>query len=68
MSAFCACFYYFTGFETYATMGSNVHEPAKNIGKGILIVSCASTLFYLIVIIIFLAALPYVNQNVTTAT
>ena len=34
LSAFCACFYYFTGFEAFASAGSTVKEPEKNVSKG----------------------------------
>ncbi|WP_342269190.1 amino acid permease [Spiroplasma endosymbiont of Aspidapion aeneum] len=56
-TAFTSSFFFFLGFETYATMGQNVVNPEKNIGKSVIIVMVLSTAFYIIVTIIFLGAL-----------
>jgi amino acid transporter len=66
LGAFCACFYYFTGFEAFASAGSTVKEPEKNIGKGIMIVMFASTLFYILITFLFMMAQSEFIQNINT--
>lgn len=66
LSAFCACFYYFTGFESFASAGSTVKEPEKNVSKGIIIVMIFSVSFYVLIIIIFMLAQSKFMQNINT--
>ncbi|MDR1234590.1 MAG: APC family permease [Mycoplasmataceae bacterium] len=66
LSAFCACFYYFTGFEAFASAGSTVREPEKNISKGIVIVMISSVIFYILMITIFMLAQKSFTQNINT--
>ncbi|GHU47938.1 hypothetical protein FACS1894218_3520 [Bacilli bacterium] len=71
LTAFCTCFYYFTGFESFATSAATIKEPEKNMGKGIMIVIITATLFYLLESIIFMMALSPANgggisQNMST--
>jgi len=54
--AFTACFFFFLGFETYATIGKNVRNPQKNISLSIVIVMALSTLFYVLVTILMIGA------------
>lgn len=66
-NAFCACFYFFTGFEVYAASGATVQEPEKNIGKGIIIVMFAATIFYLAITVIFFFASSSMPKNVNVS-
>lgn len=56
-TAFTSCFFFFMGFETYATMGNNVENPEKNIGRSVLWTMFLATVFYVIVTILFLGAI-----------
>lgn len=66
LSAFCACFYYFTGFEMFASSGATVQEPEKNISKGILFVMVSSCVFYIVTTFIFMMAVSEFDQNIVT--
>lgn len=61
--AFTACFFFFLGFETYATIGKNVKNPQKNIGRSIIIVMVLSTLFYVTVIALMIGAISTGFEN-----
>lgn len=66
--AFTACFYYFTGFEVFATAGENLEEPEKNLSKGIIWVVVLSGLFYTGLTTIYMLAVAQGNttQNINT--
>ncbi len=49
--------YFFVGFETYATIGKNLKNPQKNLGKAIMTILALVTIFYLVVTFIFIGAL-----------
>jgi amino acid transporter len=66
LSAFCACFYYFTGFESFASAGSTVKEPEKNVSKGIMTVILCSVAFYILMIVIFMLGQSKFMQNINT--
>lgn len=57
ISSFNSCFYFFAGFEIFATAGNNVKDPEKNIGRGVTIIMLVSTIFYVVVLLIFFAAI-----------
>lgn len=67
-SAFSACFYYFTGFEVFATAGENLEEPEKNLSKGIIWVIVLSGVFYVGLTTIYLLAVGpgSLTQNINT--
>ncbi len=46
---FVTFFFFFLGFETYATITHNVKNPKKTIGKSIILVLLLSTIFYLLI-------------------
>jgi amino acid transporter len=55
--AFISCFFFFLGFETYATIGKNIKNPQKNIGLSIIIVMIMTTLFYVFITAIMIGAI-----------
>jgi amino acid transporter len=64
VKAFTSCFFFFAGFETFATAGKNIENPDKNLGRGILIIMLISTVFYVLITLLFLSAVnPYVNAD-----
>ncbi|WP_338970414.1 APC family permease [Spiroplasma endosymbiont of Labia minor] len=63
IKAFNSCFFFFAGFETYATAGKNIYQPEKNIGKGIIWVIIISTITYVVCLLIFFAAINSFAQN-----
>jgi|GEM_PF-818392 len=63
MNTFTSCFFFFAGFEIFATAGKNINNPEKNIGKGITLIILISTIFYIIVSIIFFLAYSTFVQN-----
>ena len=56
-TAFTSCFFFFLGFETYATIGKNVKNPERNIGRSIIWTMLLSTIFYVVVTILMLGAI-----------
>jgi amino acid transporter len=58
ISSFNSCFYFFAGFEIFSTAGHNVKNPQKNIGLGVTLIMIISTIFYVVILLIFFAALP----------
>ncbi|WFQ95339.1 amino acid permease [Mycoplasma feriruminatoris] len=67
--AFVSCFFFFSGFESFATAGKNIKDPEKNLSKGIMIVMLVSSVFYIVVMAIFFAAVnpkQGFSQNMTT--
>jgi amino acid transporter len=55
--AFTSCFFFYAGFETFATAGKNIENPEKNMGLGILIIMLISTVFYVLTIIVFVSGI-----------
>ncbi|MDP4041278.1 APC family permease [Mycoplasma mycoides] len=67
--AFVSCFFFFSGFESFATAGKNIKEPEKNLAKGIMITMLVSSIFYIVIMAIFFAAVnpkQGFSQNMTT--
>ncbi|MDQ7982598.1 MAG: APC family permease [Spiroplasma sp.] len=67
MNTFTSCFFFFAGFEIFATAGKNIHNPEKNIGKGITSIILISTIFYIVISIIFFLAYAEFAQNMNVA-
>lgn len=63
MNTFTSCFFFFAGFEVFATAGKNIENPEKNIGKGITLIILISTIFYVIISLIFFLAYDKFLQN-----
>lgn len=63
MNTFTSCFFFFAGFEVFATAGKNIENPGKNIGKGITLIILISTIFYIIISLIFFLAYNQFVQN-----
>ncbi|MGL5268421.1 MAG: APC family permease [Spiroplasma sp.] len=63
MNTFTSCFFFFAGFEIFATAGENIENPGKNIGKGITLIILISTIFYIIISLIFFLAYKEFKQN-----
>lgn len=68
MNTFTSCFFFFSGFEIFATAGKNVENPGKNIGKGITLIILISTIFYIVVSILFFLAFAEFQQNMNMNT
>lgn len=68
MNSFISCFFFFAGFELFATAGKNIINPEKNIGKGITLIILISTIFYIVISIIFFAAYSKFQQNMNMGT
>ncbi|QVK02214.1 APC family permease [Mycoplasma mycoides subsp. capri] len=67
--AFVSCFFFFSGFESFATAGKNIKDPEKNLAKGIMIIMLVSSIFYIVIMAIFFAAVnpkQGFSQNMTT--
>jgi amino acid transporter len=65
--AFTSCFFFYAGFETFATAGKNIENPEKNMGLGILIIMLISTVFYVLTIIVFVSGIdPMPNATART--
>ncbi|QVK07107.1 APC family permease [Mycoplasma mycoides] len=67
--AFVSCFFFFSGFESFATAGKNIKDPEKNLAKGIMITMLVSSIFYIVIMAIFFAAVnpkQGFSQNMTT--
>ncbi|WP_369024915.1 amino acid permease [Mycoplasma capricolum] len=67
--AFVSCFFFFSGFESFATAGKNIKNPEKNLSKGIMIIMLISSIFYIVIMMIFFAAVnpkQGFSQNMTT--
>ncbi|MDR1234664.1 MAG: APC family permease [Mycoplasmataceae bacterium] len=62
VSSFNSCFYFFAGFEIFSTAGQNVKNPQKNIGLGVTLIMIISTIFYVLILVLFFAALP-INEG-----
>ncbi len=67
MNTFTSCFFFFAGFEIFATAGKNINNPEKNIGKGITLIILISTIFYIVVSIIFFLGYATFYQNMNVA-
>ncbi|WP_348734845.1 amino acid permease [Spiroplasma endosymbiont of Ammophila pubescens] len=63
IKAFNSCFFFFAGFEVFSTAGKNISNPEKNIGRGITLIMLISTIFYIVISIIFFAAFTEFVQN-----
>lgn len=63
MNTFTSCFFFFAGFEIFATAGKNINNPEKNIGKGITLIILISTIFYIVISIIFFLGYSSFAQN-----
>ncbi|ATZ18737.1 hypothetical protein ESOMN_v1c03550 [Williamsoniiplasma somnilux] len=63
VKAFNSCFFFFAGFEVFSTAGKNIENPEKNVGKGVVIIMAISTVFYVVITIIFFAAYSSFEQN-----
>lgn len=63
MNTFTSCFFFFAGFEVFATAGRNIENPEKNIGKGITSIILISTIFYVVTSLIFFLAYDEFFQN-----
>lgn len=63
MNTFTSCFFFFAGFEVFATAGKNIQNPEKNIGKGITLIILISTIFYVVVSVVFFLAYDAFFQN-----
>ncbi|WP_342269048.1 APC family permease [Spiroplasma endosymbiont of Aspidapion aeneum] len=61
--AFTSCFFFFLGFETFSTMGKNVMNPEKNIGKAIIWIMGLAIIFYVIITALFLGCLLSYSSN-----
>ncbi|WP_424526185.1 APC family permease [Spiroplasma endosymbiont of Glossina fuscipes fuscipes] len=61
--AFTSCFFFFLGFETYATIGKNVRNPERNIGRSIIWTMALAIIFYVIVTILMLGAIAGAFTN-----
>ncbi len=53
--------FFYTGFESYATMTKNMKNPKKDLGKALLIIMGITFLFYTIVTFVFIGALGIDN-------
>lgn len=53
--------YFYVGFETYSTIGKNLKNPKKHLGKAIMLILLIVTLFYIIVTFIFIGAIGINN-------
>jgi len=62
-SAFVTFFYFYAGFETYSTITKNVKDPVKTIPRSILWVTILTFSFYVIVLSLFVGALPAISHN-----
>ncbi|WP_339023110.1 APC family permease [Spiroplasma endosymbiont of Crioceris asparagi] len=62
-TAFTSGFFFFMGFETFSTMGKNVENPEKNIGKAIMWIMFLVTLFYVSMTILFLGTFIKYGSN-----
>ncbi|AKM54247.1 transmembrane protein permease [Spiroplasma eriocheiris] len=63
VKAFNSCFFFFAGFEVFSTAGRNISKPEKNISRGIILIMLISTIFYIVISIIFFAAFNEFVQN-----
>lgn len=63
MNTFTSCFFFFAGFEIFATAGKNVNNPEKNIGKGITLIMIIMTVFYVVISLIFFLGYKSFVQN-----
>lgn len=63
MNTFTSCFFFFAGFEVFATAGKNIANPEKNIGKGITLIILTATIFYIVISLIFFLAYSEFLQN-----
>lgn len=67
-AAFASCFYFFLGFETFSTIGSNLKNPEKHIGPSMILVMSLTALFMITTTTIFIAAIVantyYPNPNI----
>jgi amino acid transporter len=61
IQCFNTCFFFFGGFEVYATAGKNVQNPNRNVGLGVILVMAFSTLFYILTLIFFFGAINPFN-------
>ncbi len=68
IKAFNSCFFFFAGFEVFSTAGRNISNPEKNIGSGIILIMLISTIFYIVISIIFFAAFNHFVQNMNIGT
>ncbi len=68
IKAFNSCFFFFAGFEVFSTAGKNISNPEKNIGRGITPIMLISTIFYIVISIIFFAAFTEFVQNMQMGT
>ena len=68
IKAFNSCFFFFAGFEVFSTAGRNISNPEKNIGRGIILIMLISTIFYIVISIIFFAAFNHFVQNMNMGT
>lgn len=68
IKAFNSCFFFFAGFEVFSTAGKNISNPEKNIGRGITLIMLISTIFYIVISIIFFAAFTKFVQNMQMGT
>ncbi len=63
MNSFISCFFFFAGFELFATAGKNINNPEKNIGKRITLIVLICTIFYIVISVIFFAVYSQFQQN-----
>ncbi|WHQ36544.1 APC family permease [Spiroplasma sp. SV19] len=68
VKAFNFCFFFFAGFEVFSTAGRNISNPEKNIGRGIILIMLISTIFYIVISIIFFAGFTKFVQNMNMGT
>ena len=54
---FLSIFFFFSGFEMYATLNKNLKNPRRDLPIGMVLVMLATTIFYIFVIVCFLGTL-----------
>jgi len=60
-SAFVTFFYFYGGFETYSTITKNVKDPSRTIPKAIMWITFLTFTFYVVVLTLFVGALPIIG-------
>lgn len=63
INTFNSCFFFFAGFEIFATAGENIENPEKNIAKGIVLTILFATIFYILISVLFFLAYSRFEQN-----
>lgn len=65
IKSFNTCFYFFTGFEIFTTANKTVENPKKNMGKAIIYIIAAATIFFVVISFVFFCAVNSFSQNMS---